>query len=244
MQIELSTTTLKELLFVLVKNLKKIEGVKFGELIFIELKEKQLTMRTTNFETGVEVNIEVKNSGNWFCSVNGYIFDSVVSSLTGTTTTISYENNILIISSDNNISSIQITNIDDDFPPIPKVDGILNEINTNILVNGLKSVIHATSKNITKIEFTGIYCFYEDNNFVFIATDAMRLAEKKFNGVGKNSINFIIPAKQAQTTIKIFDNINDEKIKIIQGDNGILIISKQITFYTKIINGNFQIIKN
>ena len=244
MQTKISTLILKQAIESISKNLERNPGLKFGEIIYMYVKDRDLKLRTTNLETAIEISIPISESKEWICTIPGYVFESVVNSLEGETTTISYEKKLMTITSENNISSINTIGMDEDYPEIPKIDGKTGEIEKEEIIKGLKSVIHATSKNITKIEFTGIYCFTEEGENVFVATDSIRLSEQRFDNKLKSEINFIIPRKQAATIIKVFEKSEDTKLKIVQGSNGIIISNKNTIFYTKIIEGEFPNYKN
>jgi DNA polymerase-3 subunit beta len=128
----------------------------------------------------------------------------------------------------------------DEFPALPVVsDGHAFSIDAKKLVSGIKSVVYSSSVSDIKPELASVYIYPEHEAIMFVATDSFRLAEKKIKE--KNITDWggiLIPFKNAQELIRVFDGMNDI-LDIRFNDHQIVVEKEGVYVTSRIINGVF-----
>lgn len=209
--------------------------------ILLEAKDKTLTIKSTNLEIGVEVEIPAKIDEEGSVAINAMVFSGFLSNL-------QKENKIKIESKDGNVKiSTNLTSTlikslpADDFPLIPKiVNGDNFSLPAQDFIEGLRSVAFAASVSDIKPEIASVYIYKEESNLFFVATDSFRLAEKKINikGRTKDFTPIIIPARNISEIIRVFDRLNTE-LQVNADNNQISFFSESIHLTSRIINGTY-----
>ncbi len=209
--------------------------------VFIQAKDNSLIIRSTNLDLGVEIIIPVKVFEEGVVVVPAQILGVFLSSLLGDkTVTLHTEDNVLLVSSQKNSTKIK-THINEDFPTIPVVS---KEKSFNIkaldFIKGLKSVWYSSSVSSIKSELASVYVYYdEDDNFVFVATDSFRLAEKKIkvNKI-KDFDHILIPFKNIPEIIRVLEGATND-VSICLEKNQISFSYENIYLTSRVIDGVF-----
>jgi DNA polymerase III subunit beta len=209
--------------------------------IYIEARAETLVFRSTNIDIGFETTVNAKVDVEGKFLILGEVLSRVVSSLNSKAT----ENcEIELI---DNVCSLKIgkhdiklkTLKDDNFPTLPKTEGVEIVCNSKIFVNGLKSSVFSVAKSDIKPEIAGVFVTSKEDEIVFVGTDAYRLVERKLN-IKKTleAFSCIIPEKNVKEIIKLFENV-EEDLNIIISKNSLSIIHQNDYFVTRLIEGNF-----
>ena len=143
------------------------------------VKNKILTLRATNLNIGIEINIPVKVEKEGIIAIRGDILSSLFSQLSGDGSVIieSINGNLSIKNKLNTILLKSVPN--EDFPTIPNITGDDIILPTKKFIDGIKSVYYSSSTSEIKPEIGSIYIYGEEDMIIFVATDSFRLAEKK-----------------------------------------------------------------
>jgi len=180
--------------------------------ILIEAKGSKLHIRATNLDLGIEIELPVRVEEEGVVAVSGTLLNNVLG-LLESDEKIKLEtvhDNIVITSKKG--STLVKCFPADDFPTIPRVgEGAEFSITSQKLVLGFRSVWYAASLSDMKPEIASIHVYAEGGQFVFVATDSFRLAEKKIErkGDGGEDLSIIVPYRNTVELIRIFENITD-----------------------------------
>lgn len=218
----------RELLQKYIINAERVTGKNLSlpilNSVLITTNSKIVIIKSTNLEVGVEFQIpaEIKTEGS--IALPGTLLSNILTSINDEEKiTITADNGICkIITKTKNITIKGY--ISDDFPTIPIItEGENFIIQTNLFIQGIKSVIMSAAVSDVKPEISSIYIYQNGKSLIFVATDSFRLAEKKINYTGNQiSQGIIIPVKNIIEIIKIFEQT--------QGDILCKINKNQISF--------------
>ena len=209
-----------------------------SSILFIASK-KSLKIRATNLNLGVEIEIPAKIEKEGIIAVSGSVLAGIFSNFfQNEKIFFEEENGNLIIKTNKNKIKLK-AQPHDDFPTIPIVSGKSFKIDTQKLINGIKSVYYSSSVSDIKPEISSIYIYYNEDNLVFVSTDSFRLAEKKIKIKGIEEINgILIPYKNISEIIRIFNDDTGE-INVCFSKNQISFSSDSIYLTSRIIDGVF-----
>lgn len=208
--------------------------------ILITSDKNNIIIRSTNLEIGVEFTIPAKVIEGGSVAVPGSVVNNIFSNLhNDKNIVIESKNENLTITTDHN-SLVVKSYPADDFPTIPTVkEGDEFEIESRKLIKGIQSVIYSASLSDIKPEIASVYIYPEDKNIVFVATDSIRLAEKKIDT--KKQYEFegiILPLKTAQEVIRVFNDYEGD-ILVKFNTNQISFINHETHLTSRVVNGNF-----
>jgi len=209
-----------------------------GSILFIA-SGKSLKLRATNLSLGVEIEIPAKVEKEGMVAISGSVLVGVFSNI--------FQNeNIFLSGEDGNLliktkkSQIKLKGqAYDDFPTIPTVSGKSFEIESEKLINGIKSVYYSSSVSDIKPEISSVFMYSNEDNLVFVSTDSFRLAEKKIKIKGIDEIlGILIPFKNIPEILRVFSEFSGD-IKICFNKNQISFSSENIYLTSRIIDGIF-----
>ncbi|MBI5126293.1 MAG: DNA polymerase III subunit beta [Candidatus Taylorbacteria bacterium] len=208
--------------------------------IYLEAKDSELILRTTNLDVGVEIRVPAKVEVPGVVAIGASILTSFVASVT-LDKNIKFElieGNLKVTTAHN--STILKAQPADDFPALPSISSDdMFLINSQDFLKGLKSVSYSASVSGVKPELSSVCVYCEDGNVVFVATDSFRLAEKKIKArKSKDFGQILIPVKNVVDIIRVFDGI-DADLEIGLSKNQLTITYESIYFVSRVIDGIF-----
>jgi len=200
---------------------------------------KTLKLRATNLSLGVEVEIPAKVEKEGILAVSGSVLVGVFSNIfQNENVFLSGEDGNLLIKTKKNQIKLK-GQAHDDFPTIPTVSGKSFEIQSEKLINGIKSVYYSSSVSDIKPEISSVFVYSNEDNLVFVSTDSFRLAEKKIKIKGIEEISgILIPFKNIPEILRVFGEFSGD-IKICFNKNQISFSSENIYLTSRIIDGIF-----
>ena len=241
MKIECVQEKIKEVVGLAEKVAGKHMSLPVLSCVLIEASEKAITLKATNLDTGLELQIPGKVLEPGTVAIPASILNSFIGSLSGG------DKAIVLETSDNNLkiqtprsSGVIKTQAHDDFPSIPKVvDGSTFTLHAQDLLKGLKSVWYSSSVSSIKPELSSVYIYCDEEFMVFVATDSFRLAEKKVKmKTAKDFGQILIPFKNIPDIMRILEPINDD-IEISLNKNQISFTYKGLYFTSRVVDGVF-----
>lgn len=206
--------------------------------IMLIAEKKSLKIRATNLDLGVEFDLPAKVEKEGSVVVPGSVFAGVLSGLfTGKNITLELVNNNLVISTEKNTTLIKSYSADD-FPTIPQVKNTQSvNISSEDLVLGVKSVWYSSAVSDIKPEIASVYIYNLNGKIVFVATDSFRLAEMNIKNEKISEFqNVIIPVKNINEIVKIFDN-TVQNIKVSFDQNQIMFSSDGVCITSRVVSG-------
>lgn len=241
MKLELIKNRLKEVVGIAERVTGKNLSLPILSAILLEAKNNSLTIKATNLDVGLEIELPAKIIEEGSVAVPAGVLSSFLGNL-------NKEDKVKLELVKENIhlstgtSSTLIKSYSaEDFPVIPQVkDGNSFNFIGKDIVNGLKSVLFASSLSDIKPEIASVYVYQDGKELVFVATDSFRLAEKRLSIRNKDG-DFqpvIIPFKNVAEIVKVFDGL-EEEVKIEANKNQISLFTDNIHFTSRVIDGNF-----
>ncbi|MDD5157735.1 DNA polymerase III subunit beta [Sulfurimonas sp.] len=216
--------------------LEKRDTSQITSHIFIEALNSKLTIKATDYEIGFLVStesVEIVSDGS--ITANGKKLLDIIKILKDDKINLETKNDILYISQSNSNFKLP-TFSHNEFPEFPEPIGKEQiSIDSQSLIDSLKKVTPSIDTNNPKFELNGALIDIKENNINFASTDTRRLAIVTLENRSNKELSIIIPKKAIVEIQKLFyDNL-----KLFYDETSLIIISKQYTFFTKLINGKF-----
>jgi DNA polymerase-3 subunit beta len=210
------------------------------ECVLLSAGNGSFSMRATNLDLGVEIQVPAKIKREGVVAVPGNILQSAVAALYGgdyVSLTVSDGN--LTITTENSTTVIKAQS-HDDFPTLPGVDGGENTtLKADAVVDGMRSVWYSASTSTVKPELASVYVYPDDGSLTFVSTDSFRLAEKRENV--KADVNFdpvLIPIRNAQEIMRILES-SDGDVDVSVSGNQIAFTLDKVYVTSRLIDGSF-----
>lgn len=217
--------------------------------VYFETDEgsQKLLVRSTNIDLGFETAVPAKILQGGKFLISGEVLGRLL-----TVVTVKNED-VCVLGFENNILSVKLgkheftlkTLVLDSFPNLPKVEGVEVVVDKSLFLGGLRSVVYSVAKSEIKPEISGVYMKMggaNNNELVFVATDAYRLAEKKYDlETELPELSLIIPEKNIKEILKIFveSESKSAKITLTISKNSLQIQDGELFLVTRLIEGNF-----
>jgi len=209
--------------------------------ILIDIKKNSATLRSTNLDVGVEVEIPAKSDEAVVFAVPAHLLSSFVSQVDEKEKVICLEQssgnlNITLSKSHGVLKTIPA----EDFPAIPVVtEGKEVEIPSSIFIKGFKSVWYSSAVSNVKPELGSVFIYKSADSAVFVATDSFRLAEKRIplpKGVAFDDI--LIPFKNCVEITRVLEAIGPTVV-VHSSKNLISFQANGISVVSRVIDGVF-----
>ncbi len=209
--------------------------------ILLETKNKNLIIRATNLEVGIEIEIPAKIETSGLVAVNASILLNYLNNLTKEEKiTLELDNNNLKLSTESTQTIIKSL-APEDFPIIPKIaqEGGF-EIKAVDFVSGLQAVSFASAVSDIKPEISSVYLHNENQDLIFVATDSFRLAEKTINNIPNlSNLNIIIPFKNVNELIRVLTSLGTNQVVVSYNKNQLAIQTDNLYLTLRVIDGNY-----
>lgn len=242
MKLELMKDRLKEAVTSAEKITSKNSSLAILNNVVLEALGSVLSVKATNLETGIEIQIPAKIEVEGTIAVNGQVLVSFLSNLYNEDkVTIELVDGNLFVSTKKGSTLVKCV-LADDFPSIPRVDdGFTLAMTADNLIGSIKSVVYAAAVSDIKPEIASVYIYTDQSKMVFVATDSFRLAEKKINlngGIKGEFSPIIIPLKNALEIVRIFDG-SSEMINLQANKHQLSLYTPVIHFTSRLIDSIF-----
>lgn len=201
---------------------------------------KELSVRATNLEAGVEVRVggEVIEPG--IVAVPASILSQTLRVVSGDKITLRSENNNLHIESRGSKTLIKAIS-HEEFPSLASKEGGADvRISRESLLTALQSVSYAASSSMIRPELGSVYLSIKEESLTAVATDSFRLAEKSITGSVQGSPkDVLIPLKHVQELLHTLERLTDEHVTISIEDSQVILSGDNVQFVSRIIDGTF-----
>lgn len=235
---------IKDKLSYAISKVEKITGKNISlpilSCILLEAKDSTLTLKSTNLDLGIEINIPVKITKPGKIAVSGSVLNNFISNITNDkNVTLEEVDGNLKVSTKHLESTIKAFPVDD-FPNIPRVESETPfSFNAPNLIKGLKSVMYSASVSTIRPTLSSVLVLSEEEEVVFVATDSFRLAEKKIGVKKHKDFNqILIPNKNASEIIRVLEDTKDD-VEVFLNENQIAFVFGDVYLTSRVIDGNF-----
>ena len=208
--------------------------------ILLDAHDSILTIKATNLDLGIEINIPVKVIKPGSVAVSGSVLYNFISNITNDKNiTLEALSGNLKVSTKHTESIIKSFPIDD-FPSIPKISNDTPfTFNIPNMIKGFKSVMYSSSVSTIRPVLSSILVSSEEDSVVFAATDSFRLAEKRVSvKKHKDFSQILIPFKNIGEIIRTLEDIKDD-VNVYLNENQIAFSYNDIYVTSRVIDGAF-----
>ncbi len=201
---------------------------------------KELSVRATNLEAGVEVVSQCEVGEKGIVAVPAGIFSQTLRSLSGNTVTLQTDEGNLLVESRGTKTLIKAVP-HDEFPSFGVVDGKKGVvIGREDLMRGIQSVVYAASPSMIRPELGSVYVSIDGKHITCVATDSFRLAEKRIVGVsGGGEVELLIPLKHALELVHILERVSDEEVRLSADDSQMIVEGGGARYVSRVVDAVF-----
>lgn len=240
MKIEINKNNLLKALSKADKITGKNVSLSILQCVIIKTLDSQIELSATNLELGIKLYIPAKIERSGEVAISASLLVSYLSNL-------NQEEKLVLDYSEQTLkiiggkSETQINTFPtSDFPSIPTITKTKEyTLNTIDFIEGLKSVWYAASVSSIKPELSSVYLYSDSSELTFVATDSFRLAEKKIGVKTEEFESILIPQKNVNEIIRVFEDV-DINIKIIFGQNQVSFeVEKELYLISRVVDGIF-----
>jgi DNA polymerase-3 subunit beta len=206
--------------------------------LLISAKNKQLTIKATNLDLGIEIAVPAKIVSEGEIAIPSNLLNNYLSHISGRSVNFESREGVLHISSDKNKTAIKALN-HEDFPIIPKINKeSVFDLDAQDVVSGLKSVWYAASTSSIKPELSSVYIHTANGKLLFTATDGFRLAEKQVSLTSKKEIPpLLIPFKNVPEIIRSLEEASKTELRVTK--NQIAFVTDTTYLTSRVVEGTF-----
>ena len=205
--------------------------------IYLEAKNGSLNIKATDYDIGFLVStesVDIIEEGK--TTANGRKLLDIVKILKNDKIELELLNETLYIKQGTSKFKLP-TFSPQQFPEFPSYENKPSlTINSHQLIDALKKITPSIDTNNPKFELNGALIDIKEQSINFVSTDTRRLAIVTIQNEQHNTERSIIIPKKAIIEIQklFFDDIS-----MYYDETHLIIISKEYTFFTKLINGKF-----
>lgn len=218
--------------------------------ILIETDGGQLSFSATNLEIGIVKKIQAKVESPGKIVVSASLLGNFLTALRGNDhVSISVDGRILTLQSGAHKAKINGYDVDD-FPIIPQ-SGTQEymQLSLSQLKNCISKVLHFTSKTETRVELTGVFMSFGDEEICSVATDSFRLGEvcitakqlvqntQKYQEITAQNKQIILPQQLCAYINKLSDD--NETIQCSIEENHLFLSTGDLYVTARLIDGSY-----
>jgi len=238
MKIECVKEKLKNILSLLDRITGKQLSLPILSFVYCEAKKNILTLRATNLDIGVEIQLPIKTTQEGSCLLPAQLISNSLSPISFENITVSSIDDKIFITTPKHQITVNSFIGTDDFPKLPTIEkGVMLELETKKFINGVKSVMYAAAPTEIKPEIASVYFYTTKEHLVFVSTDGFRLAEKKIQLTSLDEIQAIIPYKNALEIVRLLDNDEYHTLSITITTTQCIFHTGAITISSRLITG-------
>lgn len=208
-----------------------------GSVVLIAENNKVL-VRATNLEVGVEFVLPGKIHEEGMVAIPAPILTSFVGTLKGDGI-LSLKASGDIVNAKTKLGSTKIKTLSaEDFPTLPKAEGVMFSIPAAKLAQSFDSVAFCASQSMIRPELASIYLRGTENGLVSAATDSFRLAEKKVPIEKSTEFDpILVPARNIPDIVFMLDGA--ENVSVSLDEHNVTFDTGKGFVTSRLTTGNF-----
>lgn len=215
----------------------KKETLPILSCILIDATGKNLVLRATNLEAGIEVSVPCTVKEKGVVAVPAVVFSQTLRSITGDLVALSSEDGNLLVESRGTRTVIKAMP-HGEFPVVSPLErGGAEDVPRERLVKCIQAVAYAASPSMIRPELGSVYMAI-GGGVTCVATDSFRLAEKTVNK-GERSVEILLPLKHALELSHVMEHAEEERVKVLADDSQISVSCGGARFISRIVDGTF-----
>lgn len=200
---------------------------------------KDLVIRATNLEAGIEVHIPCEVEEKGMVAVSANVLSQTLRSIGGEKITLRVDEGNLVVESRGTKTLIKAVP-HEEFPALsPGSDKGGVSIAREALMHGIAAVSYAASPSMIRPELGSIYVSLKDGKLTTVATDSFRLAEKIVQKAGKDGPEILIPLKHALELMHILERSPGESVTLSTDESQLALSADGMRFVSRVVDGTF-----
>lgn len=239
MHVSISHEALQDILELVARVSTKHLTLPALQCALLEADGASLTIKGTNLEIGIEgkVPASIKEKGSVSVSANTLL--QTVALIDQKEVVLRSEGESLLVETKTSKTTIHATPVDE-FPHIPHVEGVGQEIHGKNFALGIKTAAFAASQSSIKPELGSVYIYQKkEQTSTFVATDSFRLVEKTIaqQGLALES-SLLIPYKNALELARVCEG-KDAQPRLYISENQCALEFEDVYITSRLTTGMF-----
>lgn len=210
------------------------------ENVLLEVSPNNLNIKATDLETTIIIRTEIESDSTQSIAINAKLLIDTLKSFPEqplTFKTNNQNNTIEIISEQGNYCVAYING--EEFPNTPNIEkSEKSSVPAKILELAINNTLFATSNDELRPVMCGILCEINNDNILFVSTDAHKLVKYQYTIDSPSSTSFILPKKPLQV-IKNIVNKTNELVTIKYNKSNVIFAFNNMDLYCRLIDGNY-----
>lgn len=218
----------------------KKESLPVLSCILLETKNNTLSIRSTNLEAGVEIQIPGDVGEKGVVAVPASILSPTLRAAAGEKVVLASEAGNLSLQARGSKTLIKAIP-HEEFPPFSAGDSKKGlKLSRDVLLAAIQSVAYAASTSMIRPELGSVYIAVRDGRLTTVATDSFRLAEKTVTDAsGKGEYEVLIPLKHAHELAHILERVSASEVQLSIDDSQLHLVADSLRFVSRIVDSNF-----
>ena len=239
MHITVSHESIEDILELIARISTKHLTLPILQCALLEVSEGTLKVRGTNLEIGVEGVIAVAVQEEGKVSVSASTLLQTISLIDQKEVILRTEGEVLVVETKTAKTAINTVPADE-FPHIPKVEGVGQVLQGKTFALGIKTAAFAASQSSIKPELGSVYIYQKkEHTCTVVATDSFRLVEKTISEQGVIlDTSMLIPAKNALELARVCESREDNPTLYVS-DNQCALAFKDVYITSRLTSGTF-----
>ena len=207
--------------------------------ILIIAKEGRVSFRATDLDLAIECGVTGQVLEDGEAVVPGKKFSAFVRLLpNGNITLSTKDKRQMDISYAESVGTVPCFD-PSEFPMLPPMEG---ELSGRLPVRAFRRLVRqvsiAAAQDEVRPVFSGVYCEFEGQDLIFVATDTHRLAKSQAEWNNQNSGSLIFPLRVLQEIARLAVD-DDDEITLIANKNQVFFSFANLIFTSKLIVGQY-----
>ncbi len=200
---------------------------------------RDLTLRATNLEAGIEVSIPCEVEEKGVTAVSATVISQTLRSIGGDKVTLKTEDGNLVVESRGTRTLIKAIPHEE----FPALSGASEQKGISLMrervLRGIQAVAYAASPSMIRPELGSIYVSIKRDGIVCVATDSFRLAEKSVIGKGPDGPEILIPLKHALELAHVLEKSSAEEVSLSADESQLVVAMDGVRFVSRVVDGTF-----
>jgi DNA polymerase-3 subunit beta len=230
----------------LLRHLQSISGVlstsntlPILDNFLFSIKGNELTVSATDLETTMITKLPVQTEEDGVVAIPAKLVLEVLKSLPDQPCTFKVNATFNIEVAYDNGKSKMVGFSGDEFPKLPKIENkSAIKVSGDIISKAINRTLFAAGNDELRPAMSGVYCQFEKNDIIFVATDAHKLVRyKRMDASASDSSEFILP-KKALNMLKA--NLKgDEEITLEYNESNAVFTFSDLVLVCRLIDGKY-----
>jgi len=233
----------------LLKNLQAISGVLNSsntlpilDNFLFELKESTLYISASDLETTMTVSVPLANAGeSGSIAIPAKLLLEIMKTFPEMPLNFNINPDTFLIEISASDGKYKLSGYNAaEFPRIPVIENANTiDINSLALANAITKTIFATGNDELRPVMSGVFCELNENDIVFVATDAHKLVRYRRNDVKPGDVTSFILPKKPLNQLKNILAVQDVNVKLEYNDVNAFFSFGNVNLICRLIDGKY-----